>query len=80
MDGGKIASASLAFGGLAHKPWHDPKIDDLLTGEAPSEALFDKAADILLADAEGQGSNDFKIPLTRRTLKAVLREATGDRS
>lgn len=80
MEGGKIDSASLAFGGLAHKPWHDPKIDDLLTGEAPSEALFDKAADILLADAEGQGSNDFKIPLTRRTLKAVLREATGDRS
>ena len=80
IDAGKIDSASLAFGGLAHKPWHDPKIDDLLTGEAPSEALFDQAADILLADAEGQGSNDFKIPLTRRTLKAVLREATGDRS
>ncbi len=80
MDAGKIASASLAFGGLAHKPWHDPAIDDLLTGEAPSEALFDKAADILLADAKGQGSNDFKIPLARRTLKAVLREATGERS
>lgn len=80
MDAGKIASASLAFGGLAHKPWHDPAIDDLLTGEAPSEALFDKAADLLLADAKGQGSNDFKIPLARRTLKAVLREATGERS
>ncbi|RIJ23263.1 xanthine dehydrogenase family protein subunit M [Henriciella barbarensis] len=80
MDAGKIASASLAFGGLAHKPWHDPEIDDLLIGEAPSDALFDKAADILLADANGQGGNDFKIPLARRTLKAVLREATGERS
>ncbi|QYI99791.1 xanthine dehydrogenase family protein subunit M [Thalassovita mediterranea] len=80
MDAGRIASASLAFGGLAHKPWHDPAIGDLLNGEAPSEALFDKAADILLADAKGQGSNDFKIPLARRTLKAVLREATGERS
>lgn len=80
MDAGRIASASLAFGGLAHKPWHDPEIDELLTGEAPSEALFDKAADILLADAKGQGQNDFKIPLARRTLKAVLREATGERS
>ena len=78
MEAGKIASASLAFGGLAHKPWHDPSIDDLLTGEAPSDALFEKAADILLADAEGQGSNDFKIPLARRTLKAVLRDATGE--
>lgn len=80
MDAGKIASASLAFGGLAHKPWHDPAIDDLLTGEAPSEALFDKAAEILLADAKCQGQNDFKVPLARRTLKAVLREATGERS
>ena len=38
--------------------------------------LFDKAADLLLAEATGQGGNDFKIPLLRRTLKAVLREAT----
>ncbi|WP_420606438.1 FAD binding domain-containing protein [Novosphingopyxis sp.] len=76
MDGGTIASAALAFGGVAHKPWHDPELDQLLTGEAPSDALFDKAADLLLADATGQGGNDFKIPLLRRTLKAVLREAT----
>ena len=32
---------------------------------------------VLLADARGQGGNDFKIPLTRRTLRAVLAEATG---
>ncbi len=76
MDGGNIASAALAFGGVAHKPWHDPALDALLTGEAPSDALFDKAADLLLANATGQGGNDFKIPLLRRTLKAVLREAT----
>ena len=78
MDAGKIVSASLAFGGLAHKPWHDPAIDDLLTGESPSEALFDKAADILLENARGYGENDFKIPLTRRTLRAVLTQATED--
>ena len=47
------------------------------SGEAPAPALFDRAADLLLADARGQGGNDFKIPLTRRTLRAVLAEATG---
>jgi len=78
MDGDTIGSASLAFGSLAHKPWHDPRVDALLAGQKPSDALFDKAADVLLDKAEGQGSNDFKIPLTRRTLLAVLREATGD--
>ena len=77
MDDGRITRADLAFGGLAHKPWHDPRLSDLLVGEAPDEALFDKAADLLLEGAEGFGENDFKIPLARRTLKAVLGEATG---
>ncbi|MEO1910523.1 MAG: xanthine dehydrogenase family protein subunit M [Paracoccus sp. (in: a-proteobacteria)] len=77
MDQGRIAHAQLAFGSLAHKPWHDPRIEELLTGETPSPALFDKAADLLLENAQGHGANDFKIPLARRTLAAVLAEATG---
>jgi xanthine dehydrogenase YagS FAD-binding subunit len=77
MQGGSIAHANLAFGALAHKPWHDPRIDALLTGAEPSDALFHQAADLLLEGAQGQGANDFKIPLARRTLIATLREATG---
>ena len=80
MNDGKIASAALAFGGIAHKPWHDPQVENVLVGERPSAALFDKAADILLADAQGYGANDFKIPLARRTLHAVLAELTGEGS
>lgn len=76
IQDGRFARAALAFGGLAHKPWHDERLDDLLIGKEPSEALFDEAADLLLADAQGYGENDFKIPLTRSTLKAVLAEAT----
>lgn len=77
MEEGRIGRASLAFGGLAHKPWHDPGVEELLVGNEPSDALFDKAADVLLAEAKGQGANDFKIPMTRRVLKGVLHEATG---
>jgi xanthine dehydrogenase YagS FAD-binding subunit len=77
MKGDRIDKAALAFGGLAHRPWRDPAIEAALAGETPSDALFDHAADLLLAEARGRGSNDFKIPLARRTLKAVLREATG---
>ncbi len=73
----RFARADLAFGGLAHKPWHDPRIADLLLGSEPSLDLFDKAADLLLEDARGYGENDFKIPLARRTLTAVLCNATG---
>lgn len=73
----RIERADLAFGGLAHKPWHDPRLSDLLVGAEPSKAIFDEAADLLLESAQGYGENDFKIPLARRTLKSVLAQATG---
>ncbi|GGB41232.1 molybdopterin dehydrogenase [Sphingomonas metalli] len=76
MDQGRIAAAQLAFGGLAPMPWRNAEVEAALVGQEPSPALFERAADILLADARGQGSNDFKIPLARRTLAATLRELT----
>ncbi|CAM3186937.1 xanthine dehydrogenase family protein subunit M [Paracoccus nototheniae] len=78
VTGGQIEAAQLAFGSIAHKPWTDTRIEDLLVGERPTPALFDKAADLLLDKAQGQGGNDFKIPLVRRALAAVLAEATGE--
>ncbi len=76
MDGETIATAALAFGGIAPQPWRDTRVEEALVGERPTRELFDHAADLLLAKAEGQGDNDFKIPLLRRTLRAVLSEAT----
>ena len=77
VEDGKIASAALAFGGLGPMPWRDAAVEAALIGQAPSDAVFAAAADALLADAKGYGSNDFKIPLTRRVLIASLRELTG---
>ncbi len=76
VENGRIAHAALAFGGLAPRPWRNADVDELLVGEEPSAALFEEAADRLLADAKGQGGNDFKIRLARRTLVAVLIQAT----
>lgn len=76
VEGGKIASARLAFGGLGPMPWRNEAVEAALVGQEPSDAAFHAAADALLADARGYGSNDFKIPLTRRTLVATLRELT----
>jgi xanthine dehydrogenase YagS FAD-binding subunit len=78
MAEGKIASAALAFGGVAHMPWRNPAVAQALVGQAPSAQAFEAAADALLADARGYGTNDFKIPLARRTLIASLRELTGE--
>ena len=78
VQDGKIATAALAFGGLGPMPWRDAAVEALLIGAAPSTAVFEAAADALLADARGFGSNDFKIPLARRTLIAALRDLTGE--
>lgn len=76
MDAGRIATVRLAFGGVAHKPWRVPAAEEMLAGQPPSPELFDRAADAVLEGARGQGHNDFKIPLLRRTMAAVLAEAT----
>ncbi|MBX9731559.1 MAG: xanthine dehydrogenase family protein subunit M [Sphingomonas sp.] len=78
VEDGKITSAALAFGGIGTVPWRDPAVEAALIGQVPSSAVFDAAADALLADARGQGTNDFKIPLARRVLIATLRDLTGE--
>ncbi|WP_174287356.1 xanthine dehydrogenase family protein subunit M [Sphingomonas bacterium] len=78
MADGRIATAALAFGGLGPIPWRNAAVEAALVGKEPTKAVFGAAADVLLADAKGFGSNDFKIPLARRTLIACLRELTGE--
>lgn len=73
--GGRIRSARLAFGGLAHQPWRVPAAESSLANSSVGDAGAKTAADLVLAGARGFGHNDFKIPLLRRTLRAVLTEA-----
>ena len=49
----------------------------MLIGAPVTLASFDAAGRAALKDARGHGYNDFKIPLARRTLRAVLADATG---
>ncbi len=74
-SGGNIRSAKLAFGGLAHKPWRVVEAETALAGAAATEASANAASDRVLQGARGYGHNDFKIPLARRTLRAVILEA-----
>jgi xanthine dehydrogenase YagS FAD-binding subunit len=76
-SGGRIRSARLAFGGLAPKPWRVPQAEEKLAGASVNRDTVNAAATAVLDGARGYGSNDFKIPLTQRTLRAVLAEATG---
>jgi xanthine dehydrogenase YagS FAD-binding subunit len=73
---GRIRSARVAFGGLAHKPWRTSRTEQKLKDSPATAITFDAAASEVLEEARGFGNNDFKIPLTRRTLHAVLSDVT----
>jgi xanthine dehydrogenase YagS FAD-binding subunit len=77
LDGDAVASARVAFGGVAAMPWRDDALEAALCGSASDEASLRAVASAALADARGYGHNDFKVPLVRRTLGAVLVEACG---
>jgi xanthine dehydrogenase YagS FAD-binding subunit len=72
---GAVKTARFAFGGLAHKPWRIESAEKALAGAQALRDTFAGAADPLLQGAQGHGHNDFKIPLARRVLAAVLAEA-----
>ncbi len=74
-SGGIVRSARMAFGGLAHQPWRVPGAEAILAGANINQSTANAAADRVLQGARGFGHNDFKIPLLRSTLRAVLTEA-----
>jgi xanthine dehydrogenase YagS FAD-binding subunit len=75
IESGEIRTARVALGGVAHKPWRDPDAEHALSGRPPDEAAFAQFADQILRQARGQGQNDFKIELARRTMIRALRQA-----
>ena len=75
LEGGVVRQARIAVGGVAHKPWRSAGAEVALAGAAPDDSAFERAADALLAGAEGHGHNDFKIDLARRTIVRALGQA-----
>jgi xanthine dehydrogenase YagS FAD-binding subunit len=73
---GKVRSARVALGGVAHKPWRAHQVERVLTGADANAETFRRAAEAELAAARGFGYNNFKIELAKRTLVSVLSELT----
>ncbi len=72
FDGGKIAEARLALGGVALKPWRARAAENLLAGREPGESVWREAAEAALADATPSGDNEYKIELARRIVVRAL--------
>jgi xanthine dehydrogenase YagS FAD-binding subunit len=75
LEGNTIKEARVALGGVAHKPWRDRAAEAALRDQAPDEAAFRHAADLLLQNARGYGHNTFKIELARLAVVRALTQA-----
>jgi xanthine dehydrogenase YagS FAD-binding subunit len=74
-----VRDVRLALGGVAHKPWRATRAEDALRGMPATEDSFRQAAEAELADARPHEGNAFKVPMTRNTVVAVLRDLTARR-
>lgn len=79
VDDGVVASARVALGGVAHKPWRAHRAEQVLTGAQATEDTFRRAADTELEDARPLPGNEFKMELTRRAVVATLTELSEQR-
>ncbi|MFE5190065.1 FAD binding domain-containing protein [Streptomyces sp. NPDC056628] len=77
VDQGTIHEARVAFGGVAHKPWRSAEAEAALRGRPATMATYRAAAEEAMRDAVGQGHNDFKIDLAKRTLCRTLAQVAG---
>ncbi|MFE3882171.1 FAD binding domain-containing protein [Streptomyces lydicus] len=75
VERGTIGEARVALGGVAHKPWRSLDAEAALAGRPATMATYRAAAEAAMRDAVGQGDNDFKIELARRTLCRTLAQA-----
>jgi xanthine dehydrogenase YagS FAD-binding subunit len=74
VDRETITAARVAFGSVAHKPWRSKDAEAVLKGRPATLATYQAAADAAMRGAVGQGHNDFKIELAKRTLCRTLAE------
>ena len=70
----KAGTVRIALGGVAHKPWRVPEAEALMTPGADG-STFEAIADRIMQGAQGQGANDFKIPLARKAIVRALQQA-----
>jgi len=73
---GQIGRARIAMGGVAHKPWRFPAIEDLLEMGPPRKEWFTSSAMGAMYGAKGFGQNNFKIKMGEAAIAEALWQAT----
>ena len=74
IQDGVVRASRIALGGVAHTPWRATRAEAALLGVPATVEHFRQAAESELAAARVQDGNAYKVPMTRNTLVAVLRD------
>jgi xanthine dehydrogenase YagS FAD-binding subunit len=74
---GRIRSARIVLGGVAHKPWRCEESEKMLIGNHVDSAFFEDAGEIAIRDAKPYKHNGFKASLVRRAVARALSIAGG---
>ena len=77
IDGGRVADARIALGGVAHRPWRIRAAENALIGKPLNDASIGRATDLLLDGARPLSENRFKIALARQAVRRALTVAEG---
>ena len=75
VNNGVIKTASIAMGGVAHKPWRLMEVEKFLASKSISADLFAQAADLAMANAKTYEHNAFKIKLGKAAIIEALTKA-----
>jgi len=77
LEGGTIAAARLALGGVGTVPWRADGAERVLIGAVAGEAAYRRAAEAALEGARPRPHNAFKVELARRAIVRALRTLAG---
>jgi len=77
VDNGRIRSARIALGGVAHKPWRAESAERALAGQNLSRENFQAAANEALSGAKPLRENGFKVEMAKRAIVRALTSAGG---
>jgi xanthine dehydrogenase YagS FAD-binding subunit len=76
VSGGKIERARVALGGVGTVPWRSHEAEHVLQGQTVNSAIFSKAAEAALKDAQPASENGFKVELAKRCIVRALTVST----
>jgi xanthine dehydrogenase YagS FAD-binding subunit len=76
VSGGRIHHVRVALGGLGTVPWRSHEAEHVLQSQTASPAVFRRAAEAALKDAQPASENGFKVELAKRCIVRALTTST----